>query len=134
MAINPYTAPDLGSLGTIGGLGAVQLVQWTLANGDSGKPFPLPNGYSVDVHIGGTIGVGGSVTLLGSSLPSDLAVEASASGGSWATVADSQGNAMTKTAASNEALVEQPLFVAPDCTAGDETTAIKVTLVLRKRL
>lgn len=131
MAVQPFSDPFTSE--PVSGLGPVQAIQWTLANGDSGAPFALPNGYEVTVHIGGTFGSGGSVTLLGSCLKSDLAVEASSSGGSWATVADGQGNALTKGAAAVESLVEQPLYLAPDCTAGDGSTAIKVTLLMRRR-
>jgi hypothetical protein len=115
------------------GLGDLEIITWSpLESGDTGKAYDLPNGYSVDAHIGGTFGTGGSVTLYGTSLASDTGV---AGTGSWATVADSQGNAFTKTAAACEAIVEQPLKLAPKCTAGEAApnTAITVTLVLRRK-
>lgn len=90
---------------------------WTLANGESGVSLALPLFSDKSVNIFGTFGVGGSVTIQGS-----------LDGTNWQTLTDPQGNALTKTAASLEAVSEAVPYIRPVVTAGDVTTAIIVQI------
>jgi hypothetical protein len=106
-------------------------VSWTLANGDVGARVDMSQYSDKTVDIGGTFGAAGSVTLRGSNqiLPDPTDVSAT---GAWAAVTDPQANAITKTAKALEAILENPTWMSPQCTAGDGTTAITVTIQGRK--
>lgn len=115
------------------GLGEVQQFQWVLANGDTGNPIGIPNNFDATVHVYGTFGTGGSISLYGSNNTADFTNQAPPGSGDWVILTDPQGNAITKTAASIEAVLEMPLYMGPKCTAGDGTTAIVVNLILRRK-
>ncbi len=127
MAIQSYSKPAVTGLGEV-----IQYV-WVLANGDTGAPLGIPNNFDATVHIYGTFGSGGSVTLYGDNNTLDFTNQTAPGSGSWVALTDPQGNAITKTAASIEAVLEMPLYVAPACTAGDGTTSITVNLILRRK-
>lgn len=99
------------------------LVQWTLANGDTGAPF---NGFGIidgSVQVQGTFGVGGSVQM-----------EMSNDGTNYQLMADPQGTDIVKTAADLETILDiVGRQVRPNCTAGDGTTALVVSLYAVRR-
>lgn len=98
------------------------LVTWgTLANGDTGAPVDLPAHPDRTVHILGTFGVGGSVTLEGSN-----------AGVTYTALTDASSTAITKTAAAIETVLEVPKYTRPNVTAGDGTTALLVTMYCRR--
>ncbi len=102
-----------------------------LANGDTGKPVFLGRYADKCAHILGTFGSGGSVTLQGSNSPLADPEHPSynpATSSIWVALVDPQGNAITKTAAAIEQLLESPVWVRPICTAGDGTTALNCIL------
>lgn len=121
-------------------LPGVESVTWVLANTDAGQPIAFSNYSDKTVQVFGTFGSGGSVTLQGSNDPRVLVDYAAGTPkgsetAKWFTLKDPQANAITKTsdgADSGEAILENPLFIRPNCTAGDGTTAITVILVGRK--
>ena len=115
------------------GLGEIQQFTWTLSNGDTGAPLGIPNNFDATVHFYGTFGTGGSVSFYGNNNPSDFTNQTAPGSGSWVILTDPQGNAITKTATSIEAILEMPLYMGPKCTAGDGTTAIVVNLILRRK-
>jgi len=93
-------------------------ITWTpLANGDDGSPLQLAGAPDKTVTIQGTFGVGGSVTIQGSN-----------DGAVWFPLTDMQANAITKTTAAIEMIVESPRYIRPIVTAGDGTTAITVII------
>ncbi len=101
-----------------------KLVKWAaLANGDKGAPVSFPDYWEMTVQADGTFGTGGSVTLKGSNHDDDA---------DYLALTDPQGNAITKTAAGIELVSETPLYIKPHVTAGDGTTAVDVTLLLRR--
>lgn len=110
------------------GLAGVFSYTWTLANGDTGVAVKTANFPDKCVQVDGTFGVGGSVTLRGSNKesPSD------ATAGDWFTLTDPQANALTKTAAAGEQILENPLWISPIVTAGDGTTSLNVRLVAKR--
>jgi len=105
--------------------------QWAgLTNGNAGKPYESTMFSDKSVHIFGTFGLGGSVTIYGSNDPNDLNTEPGVSG-NWVVLTDPQANAITKTALAIEQILENPLLICPKVTAGDGTTAITVTIAAK---
>src|SRR5438105_15411691 len=103
-------------------LGSALLWQWTLANGDTGTPVSISDalGPWLASVVSGTLGVGGSVTWQGS-------VDG---GATWFTLNDDTGAALTMAALNvNKPVKERPLMVRPNCTAGDGTTSLNVSLL-----
>lgn len=101
---------------------------WTLNNTDTGVAISAAKFKDKTVHIYGTFGAGGSVTLRGS----NKAAPSDATSGDWVTLTDAQANAITKTADAIEVLLEGPLWISPICTAGDGTTAITLDIVVER--
>lgn len=98
---------------------AVALATWaSLLNGEAGTAVKLANYASRCVQISGTFGVGGSVSIEGSN-----------DGTTWAVLSDSLGNALTKTAAALDDILENPRELRARVTAGDGTTNLKVTIL-----
>jgi urease gamma subunit len=73
------------------------------------------------VQFTGTFGSGGSIQLEGSN-----------DGTTWAILNDLQGTTIVKTAAGLEGVAELTRYVRPRVTAGDGTTALVATLLMRK--
>lgn len=98
------------------------IVTWTgLANGDSGEAVDFDDFPDRSVQVGGTFGTGGTVVIEGSN---DLA--------NYISLTDPQGNAISKTAAAIETVMELTRIIRPRVTAGDGTTSINVTMVFRR--
>jgi hypothetical protein len=98
------------------------LLSWAgLDSDDSGAPADMIDFPSMTVAVTGTFGSGGSVTLQGS-----------LDGTNYFALTDAQGNAITKTAAGIEEVVEAPRYVRPSVTAGDGTTSLTVTILCRR--
>lgn len=99
------------------------LATWTgLLNGDDGGPFEGGDWGDRTVQITGTFGVGGSISLEGSN-----------DGTNYVVLTDPQGNAITKTAAGIEAVIELPRYIRPRVTAGDGSTSLTCTLYMVRR-
>jgi hypothetical protein len=92
-----------------------------LLNLDTGNPETF-NRYTgrVVVQVLGTFGVGGSVSIEGSS----------DGGTTWVTIFDNRGtgSALTFTANGMRSLNEVPNLIRPNVTAGDGTTNLKVII------
>lgn len=98
------------------------VIQWSgLLNGDDGAPIEMPGSADRSIQITGTFGVGGSINLEGSN-----------DGTNYVVLTDPQGNAITKTAAAIEAISELTRFVRPRVTAGDGTTSLVATLLVKR--
>jgi hypothetical protein len=91
-----------------------------LANGDDGAAVQYGAFTDRSIQFAGTFGTGGTVVLEGSN-----------DGTNWQTLTDPQGNVISKTAASIEAVTEATRYIRPRVTAGDGTTAIKAILFVR---
>lgn len=116
MAVRDLSSTRIGS-----GL-AVVLISWTgLANGDSGRPAELLDYSDMTATFEGTFGTGGSVTMEGSN-----------DGSNFYPLTDPQGNALTKTGAAMELILETPRYIRPRVTNGDGTTAIQVRILARR--
>jgi len=98
------------------------MIGWTgLLNGDTGEAIELVDYADRTATITGTFGTGGSITMQGSNDNSN-----------WFSLTDPQGNAITKTAAGMEIIVEAPLYIRPSVTAGDGTTSLTVQILCRR--
>lgn len=103
-------------------LDKAQLVVWTgLLNGDTGAPIKFPASAFKSIQFNGTFGAGGTIVLQGSN-----------DGTNYYTLTDPQGNAISKTAAGLEAIEEICLWIRPSVTAGDGTTDLTATLLVRR--
>ncbi len=107
----------------IAGDGSVRLITWTplTTTNDTGYQAEWATFADRCIQFTGTFGVGGTVKLQGSN-----------DGTNWADLTDPQGNAISKTAAGLEAVTEVTRYVRPFVSAGDGTTSITASLVLRR--
>lgn len=97
------------------------IATWTpLANGDEGAPVELANFADRTVQVVGAFGGGGN-----------LRIEGSLDGENWAPLTDPQGNFLDIQTAKIEAITEIVRWVRPRVTAGDGTTSLTVTMLLR---
>lgn len=98
------------------------VLSWTpLANGDSGTPYGQAGFADRSIQVSGTFGVGGTVIIEGSN-----------DGTNYIVLTDPQGNAISKTAAAIESVSEITKFIRPRVSAGDGTTAITVSMLVRR--
>jgi len=91
----------------------------------SGTPVNAAEWADRTVQFAGTFGAGGTVKLQGT-------LDADPLSSNYVDLADPQGNAISKTALSIEAVLELVQWIKPVVTAGDGTTSINATLLLRR--
>lgn len=102
--------------------GHAVIISWTgLLNGDSGEPVDMTEFADRTAQIIGTFGAGGTIVLEGTN-----------DGTNYVTLTDPQGNAISKTSASIEAISELTWKVRPRVTGGDGTTDLSVYLLIKK--
>lgn len=105
-----------------GGDNACQLVTYaSMANGDTGAPAEFGDWGDRCVQVSGTFGSGGTATIQGSN-----------DGTNWATLNNAQGTALAITTAAIKQIVETPRYVRPNITAGDGTTSLTVSFLVRR--
>lgn len=98
------------------------VITWSgLLNGDNGSPLEMPGSADRSIQFQGTFGAGGTVVFEGSN-----------DGTNYQTLTDPQGNAISKTAAGIEAVEELTRFVRPRVTAGDGTTSLVASLLVKR--
>lgn len=98
------------------------VVQWTtLANGDDGTPMEMPGAADRSVQFTGTFGSGGTIQIEGSN-----------DGSNYNVLTDPQGNNISKTSASIEQVVELTRYIRPRVTAGDGTTNLTCTMLVKQ--
>lgn len=106
----------------INGLHDFMLVTWVgLGNGDTGQPFTLAQYADRSVQVEGTFGAGGLVVVQGT-----------LDGTNWRTLNDPYSNAISITVPKIEAVSELVNGIRPAVTAGDGTTSINVSMLVRK--
>jgi len=116
MAVSAFTK-------SIPGPDCIKVAWLAVPNGNTGQPVSLPGYFLESVHINGTFGAGGSVSLKGSNDATEYLV-----------LTDPQANALTKTAAAIEAVLENCIHFRPEVTAGDGTTAININAYFSRRV
>lgn len=113
--------PTTTTLPTLVDYNRVTIVTWTgLLNSDDGAPIEQPSFADRTVAFTGTFGVGGTVQ-----------VEGSIDGTNYFVLTDPQGNNISKTAAGLESVSEAVRYIRPKVTAGDGTTSLTCTMLLR---
>lgn len=124
MAVQVFTRTEFG--------GAQWRFRWAaLANGDSGAPIACPGWGDNTVAFQGTFGAGGTAILEGT-LDDEALVANTPGSVIWFPLTDPQGNAISKTTAGIETIMENCTFIRPRVTAGDGTTAIIATVFSRR--
>ena len=117
MATRQYTVNPIKTYGD-----RAHVLSWTgLLNGDDGAPVEMPGSADRSIQFLGTFGAGGTIVLEGSN-----------DGTNYVTLTDPQGNAISKTAAAIEAVLELTRWVRPRVTAGDGTTALEAHLLVKR--
>lgn len=97
------------------------LVTWpNMQNADTGEPVQFVKYADRCAQVFGTFGAGGSVDLEGSQNSSN-----------WALLNKMQGTPMTFSAAGVGQILENTLFIRPRVTAGDGTTSLTVSALIR---
>lgn len=100
------------------------VIQWTpmtFSGTDVGTAVEMPGSADRSVQVTGTFGTGGSVRIEGSN-----------DGTNYAVLTDPQGNALDITAAKIETVMELTRYIRPRVTAGDGTTSLTVTMLVKK--
>lgn len=90
---------------------------------DASSLLKVPDFSDKTVHVYGTFGAGGSVTIQGSNKPDE-------DGTTMATLHKTDLSALTFTTAGIFTILENPLWIRALVTAGDGTTAITVAFTL----
>lgn len=97
------------------------IASWAdMPNGEVGQRIELANFADRSVQVTGVFGAGGSVRI-----------EGSINGTDYAPLTDPQGNALDINTAKIEAISEVVRYIRPRVTAGDGTTALTVTMLLK---
>lgn len=99
---------------------AVTIAWPSMANGDTGEPATYPSHAEKSVQVTGTFGTGGSVAVQGSNDATNFVA-----------LNDLGGTAIAITAAGIKGVSENTLAVRPAVTAGDGTTLLTVTMLLK---
>lgn len=89
---------------------------------DVGQPFSLTPGADRSVQVYGTFGASGTLLIEGTN-------DADPATGTWATLNDPQGNALSFTAAKIEQVLEYTRWIRPRVTNGDGTTSLSVRAI-----
>ena len=92
-----------------------------IANGNDGAALDQSQYTDKSVQVSGTFGSSGSVRLQGSN-----------DGVNWNTLSDPQGVALDITTACVKFVAEATRYIKPLVTAGDGTTALTVTILLKE--
>ena len=105
--------------------GSVGMYTWTplTTTNTDGRPVFSTQFADRCVQVTGTFGAGGSVTVQGSN-----------DGTNWSTLNTAQGAAVAITALASglKQIVEVPRYMRPLVTAGDGTTSVSVTMLIRR--
>lgn len=118
-------APTITTIANDGSVISVSWASLTTTNNE-GTPISAVEFADRSVTFHGIFGVGGTIKLQGSNL-ADNTVSAG-----YFDLTDPQGNAISKTSGALEALTEIVRWVKPVVTAGDGTTSLTATLILRR--
>lgn len=116
----PTIHPTLSEVTTRGD--HCHIIMWSsLANGDDGSTIQMPGSADRTVQFDGTFGSGGTIVLEGSN-----------DGITYYTLTDPAANSLSFTAAGLKSVTEVTRYMRPRVTAGDGTTSLKATLLVRR--
>jgi hypothetical protein len=116
--------PTITTIDVPGGSVSVKKVVWNGLNSTNniGTPVSFPGFADRTVQINGTFN--NATVVLEGSLEEGGA-------GTYFTLTDPQGNAISKTTAAGEAITELTQYVRPNCTGGNNVQDVTVTMLLR---
>lgn len=114
--------PTVTKLGGDESVVKIAYAAMTNATSDVGAPIAFVQWVDRSVQVTGTFGTGGHCIIKGSN----------DGGTTWAALTDPQGNALDFSSAKIEAITEVAEMVRPEITAGDGTTSLAVTFILRR--
>lgn len=100
------------------------VIAWTgltFATTDDGDPLEMPGSADRSVQVTGTLGAGGSVRIEGSN-----------DGVNYAALNDPQGNVLDIATLKIEQVLDLTRYIRPRVTAGDGTTSLTVTMLVRR--
>ena len=101
--------------------GSARITWGPMTNGDVGYPARYHSHSDRSVQVVGTFGAGGNV-----------AVQGSLDEVNFSTLNDPQGSPVNLTATSIRAMAEMSTVIRPAITAGDATTSLTVTMIMRR--
>lgn len=94
-------------------------IRWEgLTTNDTGVPWERSDFQDKTVQIYGDFGSGATVTLQGSNDPRANPNDADHASAVWFSLTDPQANAIAKTAAAGEQILENPRWIRPSVTGG----------------
>jgi hypothetical protein len=97
------------------------VITWSgLLNGDSGEPIEMPGSADRSIQFTGTFSSGGTIQIEGSN-----------DGTNYVVLTDPQGNNISKTAAGLEMVSELTRYIRPRVTAGDGSTSLVASLLVK---
>ena len=119
MAVRAFTVTEV----PVNAGDATFVVAWAgLLNGDTGSPFDLTTFVPVSVQLEGTFGAGGSSAIEGSNDATNYR----------ALAAVPNGAAIAITVAGIKSVADATRLIRPNITAGDGTTSLTASLLIRK--
>ena len=115
--------PTISALSTFGNtsVNMYSYTPMTFSGTDVGVAQEMPGSADRSVQVSGTFGTGGN-----------LRIEGSNDGITYAVLTDPQGNALDFTTAKIETVMEIVRFIRPRITAGDGTTSLTCTMLMRR--
>ena len=117
----PTIGYESATLQTFGDYG--HIIAWqTLSNGDNGAAVRMVGSPDRSIQVEGVFGVGGTVLIEGSN-----------DGVNYRTLQDPGGNPLSLTSAQIVAILPITAYTRPRVSAGDGTTALVVTLLVRRQ-
>ncbi len=93
----------------------------SVTSGDVGSWLDAAQLPDKTVEVSGDFGTG-----------STLVIEGSNDGAGYHTIQDKEGNALSFTANGLQTILENPKYLRPHCTAGDDDTDLTVRLISRR--
>lgn len=108
--------------------GAVHISWFNMPNDSVGDYLEFSNHSDKTIQYWGTF-AGASAYMKGSNDPT---VPNDPDAAAWFDLTDLQGNALTKTSAAGEMIIENPRYIRPVVTGGDGTTAINVSITAKR--
>lgn len=98
------------------------VITWAnLAENDTGSQLEMTGSADRSVQVTGTFGSGGNLRIQGSN-----------DGSNWNTLTDPQGNDINITSSKIEQITEVTRFIRPNVTAGDGTTSLTISILVRR--
>jgi hypothetical protein len=104
-----------------------------MSTDDTGHPVNIGLWSDKSVHFFGDFGSGATVVIQGSNDPRANPKHADHASAEWVTLTDPQGNAISKTAASLEQIMENTWWIRPSVTGGT-TPNLNVVITMKRSM